>query len=336
MQKVFLTGAGGFLGKYLIKRLVKDGYEVHALYTSEENNKQKRKPGGIKEKYVADLRDYGDIKTIIRALEPDFIIHLAARTEVEKSFYDPIEFSEVNYCGTVNLIEVAKDLKNLKLFLFSSTMETYGWTAISETIEKGERNFLPEPFTERTYQRPNAPYAVAKLACEKYLGYAQRAYHFPYCVLRQTNTYGRWDNDFFVVEQIITQMLKNPDKIELGYGKPYRNFLFVDDLINLYSVVLQKYEDAKFNVFCTGPSNALSIESLVESIAEKLDWEGDVVWDTKPKRVGEIFYLNSTNEKVTRVLGWKPKVGLSEGLDKTIRIWKDNLRKTNELATRYR
>ncbi len=333
-KKIFLTGAGGFIGKYLAKRLIKEGYEVHGLFTKAEVDRQKQTPRKVI-MYNSNLLEYKEIGQIVRHINPDFLIHLAARTEVEKSFYDPIEFSEVNYCGTVNLIEAAKSCDNLKLFLFSSTMETYGWSPISQVIESGGKNFSREPFTENTKQNANAPYAVAKVGCEKYLEYAARAYRLPFCTLRQTNTYGRWDNDFFIVEQIITQMLKNKDEINLGYGLPWRNFLFIGDLIDLYVKVLEKHEEAKFNVFCTGPANALPVNELVEIIADKLKWNGNVNWDTKPKRVGEIYYLNSSNEKATKLLGWSPKVDLSSGLDETIKIWKNNLRKTHELATCY-
>lgn len=333
MKKVFITGAGGFLGQYLVKRLLKEGYELHCLYTNEEKI-AKRAPRKVIS-YVSDLREFKELASILAHVNPGFIIHLAARTEVEKSFYEPSEFSEVNYCGTVNLIEASRKCDNLKLFLFASTMETYGWSEISRAIENGQPTEL-KPFDERTPQHPNAPYAVAKVGGEKYLEYAGRAYGTPWCTLRQTNTYGRSDNDFFVVEQFITQMLKNDKEVNFGYKNPYRNFLFVDDLIDLYVTVLGKNEEAKFNVFCTGPNNAIQIGELADKIAKKLKWRGKINWNTKPSRPGEIYYLNSINEKATRLLGWQPKVELDEGLDRTIKIWKDNLKKTNELHYRYR
>ena len=311
MKRVFITGVNGFIGGYLAERLIKEGYEVHGL-TVEGRTKTE---GVIPHK--GNLLKYNRIGKILRKVDPHYIIHLAAKTEVEKSFYDPIEFSEVNYAGTVNLIEKSKNLKNLKLFVFASTMETYGW--------QPKENW--KPFDEETRQYPNAPYAVAKIGCEYYLEYAGRAYNFPYTILRQTNTYGRWDNDFFVVEQFITQMLDNPEKVNFGYKEPYRNFLFIDDLIDLYVVLLSKVDEAKFNIFCTGPDNALTIGALAEKIAEKLNWKGKISWDQKPERVGEIYYLNSTNKKAQDVLGWVHKVELDDGLDKTIKLWKTQPKK---------
>jgi nucleoside-diphosphate-sugar epimerase len=302
MEKILITGLSGFIGSNLKNKLSQ--YDIYDL--------------------ECDLLDKEAIDKRLCEVNPDYIIHLAARTEVEKSFYEQTSFSSINYVGTVNMVESARNLTNLKLFIFSSTMETYGWQPESDLI-RDDKEFVLPVFTEDTQQHPNAPYAVAKVGCEYYLKYAERAYNFPFCILRQTNTYGRSDNDFFVVEQVITQMLKNPNEINLGYGKPYRNFLYIDDLLNLYETIIVKSDLAKGHVFCTGPDNALTIEDLVLKIADKLNWKGSINWNTKPKRHGEIYVLNSTHKKATDILKWNPKVNLDTGLDLTIDVWKNKL-----------
>lgn len=304
-MKILITGLSGFIGGYLNDRL-KHSHEIYEL--------------------GCDLLDFEKVNQRLHDVNPDFIIHLAARTEVEASFYEQTTFSQINYTGTVNLIESSKDLTNLKLCIFSSTMETYGWQPESDKIRDGWVYEDVPVFDEDTLQNPNAPYAVAKHACELYFKYASRAYNYPFCAIRQTNTYGRKDNDFFVVERIITQMLKNPNEINLGYKHPYRNFLYIDDLIDLYVTILEKYDVAKGQIFCTGPSNALSIESLVNIIADKIGWTGKVNWNTRPDRPGEIFLLNSTNQKASKLLGWNPKVKLDDGLDLTIDIWRNQIK----------
>ena len=322
---IFLTGTNGFLGQALAERLLNNQHEVHGLIL-EKTCKVK---GVIPHK--CDLLNFKKIGKILKEVNPDMIIHLAARTEVEKSFYDPIEFSMVNYGGTVNLIEKSKNLPNLKLFIFASTMETYGEVYTKERVLNQTEIFLP--FDEDTPQKPNAPYAVAKVGCEYYLKYTGRTQNFPYVILRQTNTYGRYDNDFFVVEQMITQMLKQMKKkdpakriVKFGYKDPYRNFLFVDDLMNLYETIIANPEKARGQIFCCGPNNALTMKNLAKKIAEKIGYDGQIFWDTKRKRVGEIYYLNSVATKVQEVLGWSPKTTLDEGLDLTIKLWRNNLK----------
>lgn len=299
-MKIFITGWQGFIGSHLRERL-KD----HTLVLLQN-----------------DLRNHKEVAHELLDADPDIIVHLAARTEVEQSFYEQITFSEINYVGTVNLIEAAKRLKNLKNFIFASTMEVYGWQPISDFIKEGKEEGIIA-FDEETPPNPNAPYAVAKYGCEKYLEYAYRSYGLPFTAIRQTNAYGRKDNDFFVTEQIITQMLKSPDEINLGYGEPYRNFIFIDDLLDAWVEIINNPDKVAGEIFCLGPDNALKIKDYVTLIAKKLNWTGKINWGTKPERPGEIYLLNSTNQKITSRLGWAPKITIDEGLDRTIEIWRN-------------
>jgi UDP-glucose 4-epimerase len=253
------------------------------------------------------------------------IVHLAARTEVERSFHEPIGFSSVNYVGTINVVEKARLLDRLRLFVFASTAETYGWQPESDDVARDGKVRSHRPFDEETPQHPNAPYAVAKLGCEKYLEYAGRAYGFPWAALRQSNTYGRADNDFFVVEQIVAQMLRSPAEIDLGDPKPYRSFLYIDDLVDLYARVLDAPDAAVFQRFCTGPPNAIQIEALAAKIAAQMGWRGRINWYRKPKREGEIYYLNSSHAKARHMLGYEPRVDLDTGLARTIDAWRARL-----------
>ena len=300
-MKIFLTGADGFIGQHMVERL-KDKHELEFL--------------------KHDLRKHDDVSKQVLDFDPEIIVHLAARTEVQDSFYEQIPFSEINYVGTVNLIETAAQLKNFKNFVFASTMEVYGWQPISDIIKDGKEEGVIA-FNETTPPNPNAPYAVAKYGCEKYLEYAHRSYGLPFTAIRQTNAYGRKDNNFFVTEQIIYQMLTNEKEINLGYGEPYRNFIYIDDLLDAWETVIVNPDKCAGEIFCIGPDNAIKIKDYVKVIANKIGWDGKVNWDTKPPRPGEIYLLNSTNHKITSRLGWFPKVELSDGLDRTIAIWKN-------------
>lgn len=296
-----MTGSSGFIGSHLSERL--KNHEVHHL--------------------KSDLLDHQSVAGEVLSVKPDIIVHLAARTEVEQSFYEQITFSEINYVGTVNLIETAAKVKNLRNFVFASTMEVYGWQPISDEIEQHGTPKQSIAFDEYTVPNPNAPYAVAKYGCEKYLEYAHRCYNFPFTALRQTNCYGRKDNQFFVTEQIINQMLTNPDECNLGYAEPYRNFIFVDDMLDAWETVINNPDKCNDgSIFTIGPDNPIKIRDYAELIAKKLEWKGTINWDTKLFRAGEIYWLNSNNALIKKKLGWEPKVTLDEGLDKTIKIWK--------------
>src|SRR6056297_2067034 len=305
-MKVLITGSSGFIGSHLTAAL----QHTHEIYHLK-----------------SDLLDFAGVEQEVLNEQPDVIVHLAARTEVESSFYEQTTFSQVNYVGTVNLIEAASKLTNLKNFVFASTMEVYGWQPISDEVKFHGIPLKPVVFDEKTNPNPNAPYAVAKLACEKYLEYAHRCLNLPYTILRQTNCYGRKDNDFFVTEQIITQMLKNPDEINLGYGEPYRNFIHVDDMLDAWKAVITNPEKCNNGMlFTMGPNNPIKISDYVNKIAAKIGWNGKVNWNTKKHRPGEIYWLNSGNTKITNTLGWEPKISLDDGLDRTIEFWRNHLK----------
>jgi nucleoside-diphosphate-sugar epimerase len=295
-MRVLITGNGGFIGSALCPVLEGEGHQIFGLRES-----------------LTPLQNHLAVQELVKQVQPQVVIHLAAKTEVALSFDNYLEVSEVNYVGTVNLAEACRRfVSDFRLFSMASTMETYGHQPHGTA------------FTEETVQRPAAPYAVAKLGCERYLQYLEYAYGFPSLILRQTNAYGRPDNDFFVVERIISQMLRG-SVCNLGAPEPWRNFLFIDDLVELYRQVLREPRRVVGQTLVTGPDNALSIAALSALVAQLLGWQGQVNWDTVPRRPGEIFYLNSNPAKAKSLLGWEPKVGLEEGLRRTIEIWRRKL-----------
>jgi nucleoside-diphosphate-sugar epimerase len=311
-MRILISGISGFIGQHLVEALHADGHEVHGLYEHPESrvkNPQLKKS----QQHVMNLTDYEGIESIVKHVQPEVVLHMASRSEVALSFRNYIPVSEVNYVSAINFAEACRQhVPGFRVFIFASTMETYG-NAMPITGEK--------VFTEETPQYPMAPYAVAKLATEKYLAYMGYAYDFPFIILRQTNTYGRRDNAFFIVERIISQMLQGSE-CNLGAGWPVRNFLFITDLVEFYRVLLDKMPLGE--TFVTGPANAVTINDLAELIADKLDWRGNINWDTIPPRAAEVPYLNSDPDKARRWLNWMPQVNLDEGLGRCIEFWRDN------------
>jgi nucleoside-diphosphate-sugar epimerase len=303
-MRVLLTGSSGFIGQHLNPRLQNIG-RVYEL--------------------KSDLTDHAAVKAEIEHIAPNIVVHLAARTEVQKSFYEQVSFSEVNYVGTVNLIEACRQIDPMPYFVFASTMEVYGWQPISDEVEKTGTYVTSVAFDEHTQPNPNAPYAVAKYGCEKYLEYAGRAYGLEWASFRQTNAYGRKDNDYFVTEQIISQMIKS-NECNLGYAEPYRNFIYIDDLLDAWMAVIENRDSCKGNFFTIGPDDPRKIRDCAEYIANQLGWNGTINWNTKDPRHGEIYWLNSNHNLLTSKTGWRPQVSYEDGIDRTIHHWKQILK----------
>lgn len=314
-MKIYITGISGFIGSEAAKRFLQEGHKVIGLLRhSVRSNKAIEDLKDKVEFVYGDLQDYDSIERSLQQTKPDIIYHLGALSPVNYSFDRPVEVSDVNYMGTVRLAEASRKVcPNLKKFIFASTMEVYG----------AEQRY--RPFIETLTPHPNCPYAVAKLASEKYLQYLNHAFDFPSVIFRQTNVYGRKENNFFVIEAIISRMLSNPDEIIMGSKEPVRNFIHIDDLIDLdIEVINSNKKELLGEIFNTGPDNGLTIADLANAIAEMIGWKGKIKWNSvevRPGR-GEVWYLDSSNEKITDVIGWKPKVKLKDGLLRTINYWK--------------
>lgn len=304
-QTILITGWSGFVGQHLVQRL-KPHHNLLFL--------------------KSDLRDHQAVRQEVQAADADLVLHLAARTEVEQSFYEQVTFSEINYVGTVNLLESMASCTKIPRLIFASTMEVFGWQPISDDIQRGQIPLILPVFDpDTTTANPNAPYAVAKLACENYIHYLHRTSGLEYVIIRQTNSYGRKDNSFFVTEQIITQMLTNPAQCNLGYREPFRNFLYVDDLIDAWQVIIEQFDAVKNQCYTLGPNNAIRIKDYADMIADLIGWQGDIIWDTRPARPGEIWVLNSSEDKLYNRTGWRPRIDLAQGLQLTIDAWKNEM-----------
>ena len=312
MDKILITGSTGFIGKELVAKL-KNKYEVHTLeryvtsrYSLDNNTIN----------HYANLTDYSAVKNIIRYVKPDYVIHLAAISAVSFSYEHPIEVSEVDYMGSVNLAEACyKEAPDFKQFIFAGTSEEYGMTLQSTDSKLVEDSPLI----------PNSPYAVAKVAFDNYLRYMGMAYHFPYTILRPFNTYGRKDNKHFFVERTITQMLMQ-DKVYLGDSSAVRDWMYVDDHVSGYLKAIgnEKAIGTAINL-CTG--NGYTTKETADLIAKLTGYNGSIVWHSTPPRPLDAKILIGDNSKARRILNWIPENALEEGLKKTINHWKNILNK---------
>jgi nucleoside-diphosphate-sugar epimerase len=307
MDKVLITGATGFIGKELAAKL-KDKYEIHTLeryvtgrYSLDNNTIN----------HYTNLTDYSAVKNVIRKVKPDYVMHLAAISAVSFSYEHPIEVSEVDYIGSVNLAEACyKEAPDFKQFIFAGTSEEYGMT-LQDTEHK---------LTESSPLIPNSPYAVAKVAFDNYLNYMGMAYNFPYTILRPFNTYGRKDNKHFFIERTITQMLAQ-DKVYLGDPLAVRDWMYVDDHVDGYLKALGN-EEAVGNAInlCTG--KGYTTKETAELIAKLTGFKGEIVWHSTSPRPLDAKILIGDNSKAKKILNWAPERTLEDGLKRAINHWK--------------
>ena len=311
-MKILVTGAGGFIGSLLIPKLLDLNHNVHVLERFVTARYVAGKQDEVKTVF-GDLRDHSAVRMIIRDIQPEIVIHLAAISPVAYSYDQPVEVLETNFLGTVHLAESClREAHNFKQFLFAGSSEEYG-------------NQEKLPVNELAELRPNSPYAISKASADKYLQYMRDAYGFPITILRNFNTYGRKDNAQFVVERTIVQMLQGKT-LQLGDPKPIRDLVYVDDHVNSFLSCLDNTK-AIGNIFNFCTSHGIMIGDLVELIRNLTDFDGEIIWNTVPARPLDIMKMIGDYSKAKQTLGWKPKFTLEEGLKLTIESWKNKLPK---------
>jgi nucleoside-diphosphate-sugar epimerase len=305
-MRLLITGSTGFIGSHLAETLAKQNHDVLCL---ERYVAGRQFEGSHRRVTYADLNDHATIKTIIMKEQPEIIVHLAALSPVAYSYTHWSEVLNTNFVATANLAEVCRQHdKSLKQFLFAGTSEEYGQQSSFPIKESAELN-------------PNSPYAVSKVAADKYLRMMREAYEFPITIMRPFNTYGRTDNVHFITEKIISQML-NSNEIELGSSSPIRDFIHVDDHVNGYVKAIDN-ENAVNQAFNICSGEGMSIKDYVNKIAELMDWHGKVTYNTIPTRSNDINCLVGDNGNAKAVLGWRQTVSLEQGLTETIEKLKE-------------
>lgn len=298
-MRFLITGASGFIASNLIERLVSEGHDVHATerYVTGRYTKT---PAGL---HYADLTDYAAMKDALRFIQPDVIIHLAAKTSVAYSYSHPNEVNETNFLATVNLVEAARrSLPDLSHFIFAGTTEEYGLTPA-------------RPVKETDTPLPNSPYSVSKLAASEYVLYMGRAYNFPVSVVRCTNSYGRRGDRNFFVEKALSQMLEG-STVRLGDPKPIRELMYYTDHVEAYLKLIEKGPTGSAFNFST--EEPLTLTDTIELMRKITGFKGDIIWHTVPERPSDIIDHRIDATKAHRELGWQARVNLEEGLRLTI------------------
>ncbi len=313
-KKVLITGAGGFIGSHLTERLCELGADVRAFvrYTS-------RADEGFIKHLSEDYKDqmevvYGDIReleTVVKAMDGvDIVFNLAALVGIPYSYIHPQEVIEANTVGTLNVLMAARDAGAEKL-VQTSTSEVYGTARYV-------------PIDEAHPKQPQSPYSASKIAADAIALSFYHSFDLPVAVARPFNTYGPRQSDRAVIPSIISQALTK-EKLTLGNTTPTRDFTFVTDTAEGFVKVAESDKSVGREINL-GSSKEISIADLIRKIVLLVG--RDVAIEQDKERIrpvrSEVERLCGDNTVAREVLGWSPKVSLSEGLEATIEFIKNN------------
>ena len=227
-KKVLVTGADGFIGSYLVEKLIDEGANVKAFvfYNSfnsrgwlENLPKSKSKKVEI---FSGDIRDPNGVRTAMEGCE--IVFHLAALIAIPYSYHSPDSYIDTNVKGTLNVIQAAKILK-LKRVIVTSTSEVYGTAKYV-------------PIDECHPRQPQSPYSASKIGADSIAESFYRSFDIPLTIVRPFNTYGPRQSARAIIPTIITQLLAGQTEIKLGDLKPTRDLLYVKDTVNGFLEIL--------------------------------------------------------------------------------------------------
>ena len=300
-SRVYVAGNTGLVGSAIVRMLHWKGY-TNILSSPSKS---------------WDLRNQMDVERFFRVNEPEYVYLAAAKVGgIGANAYYPGHFIYDNLMIQTNVIHAARKF-GVKKLLFLGSSCIYP-------------KFAEQPITEDQLlsghlEPSNDSYAIAKIAGIKMCQAYRKQYGFNAISLMPTNLYGPNDNYDLDSSHVLPAMIRKfheaKDKVTLwGDGSAMREFLYVDDLAEAAFKCMVDYDSE--DIINVGTGKDITIKDLAETIADVVGFKGEIVWDTsKP---------NGTPRKVLNVdkiksLGWKPKVSLREGIQKTYDLYKDSL-----------
>lgn len=292
-MKVVVTGGSGFIGSHVVVKLASAGHDVLVL--------DQRAPAaqGIAWKDV----DICDLDAMIKATAGyEVIYHLAAVSNVDVAFEDPVGCIEANLVGTTNVLESAR-LHKMQRALFASTVWVYNATQEKEGDENSA--FVPA--------RVGHLYTATKLSGELLHGSYYELYKVPYTILRFGIPFGPGMRPELVIAALIKKALTKQPLTLTGDGKQFRKFIYVEDLAE--GVVAALQPEGENQTYTLDGARSVTILEIAETLKRIL---GDVEIQFTPARPGDFGGAQTSIAKAAHDLRWKPTTAFEDGVRRTI------------------
>lgn len=321
LKNILITGGAGFIGSHLVRLMVKK-YPKYRIINLDKltyaGNLDNLKDIENEDNYTfikEDICNAKEIEIIFNKYKIDNVIHLAAESHVDRSIANPMEFVNTNVIGTVVLLNAAKDAwkddYSNKIFYHVSTDEVYG--------SLGETGF----FTEETAYDPRSPYSASKASSDHFV----RAYHETYGleikISNCSNNYGSHQFPEKLIPLVINNIVKNKPLPIYGKGENIRDWLHVKDHAEAIDLIFHQGKIGEtFNI--GGHNEKQNIELvklLIQLVDKKLGREEgaslQLITYVKDRAGHDLRYAIDA-EKLEKILNWKPKYTVEEGMEETV------------------
>jgi nucleoside-diphosphate-sugar epimerase len=299
-----VTGGAGFIGSALVSRLLSDGHTVRVVDNFSTGFRHNLEDCLDRIELIeGDLAELAVCRACVQGVE--YVLHQAAIPSVQRSVERPAGSHRANVTATLNMLAAARDAE-VKRFVFASSSSVYG---DSETLPKLET--MPE--------NPLSPYAVTKLAGEKYCAIFHRIYGLPAVSLRYFNVFGPRQNPHSpysaVISRFIEAALEGNRPVVHGDGEQSRDFTYVDNVVeaNLLACSAEGVCGMAFNI---GTGRRFTLHELLRSLSSIVGYTIEPIY-TSP-RTGDVRHSQAGIEKAQRCLRFEPKVSFQAGLERTV------------------
>jgi UDP-glucuronate decarboxylase len=316
-KKILLTGGAGFIGSTLAKKLV-DSNEI-LIYDNFSRDSIRYK--NIKSKNLRIVKDdvlNGEaLRNVCEDFRPEIVVHLAAIAGIDTVIIDPINTLDVNINGTLNLLKALKKYSGrMERFLDFSTSEVLGAYAYKSS-EKSNTNFAPVGEGRWTY-------SISKVTGEHLVHSFYKQHGYPCVTIRPFNIYGPGQVGEGAIQIFIKNVVKGKDIEIHGDGDQIRSWCYVDDMMDGIEMCLTN-KKAIGEVFNIGnPKGTITISSLAEKIIHLCKSKSKIVY--VPKNYVDVELRIPSIEKAQDLLGFYPKIDLNEGILRTYKWYKKNIK----------
>ena len=319
-KNVFVTGAAGLLGSWLVKALVDNNANVVCLVRDIVPKSNLYLNGYYKKVVMVNggLEDYFLIERTLNEYEVDTIFHLGAQTIVGAANHSPLATFESNIKGTWNVLEAARNSKLIEKIIVASSDKAYG-----------EQEKLP--YTEDMPLKGKHPYDVSKSCADLIAQSYYYTYDLPVGITRCGNFYGGGDLNFNrLVPGTIKSVLNNERPVIRSDGKYIRDYIFILDAVEAYLFLAEKLDNPTIRgAFNFSNESQVTVSDVVKKILELINRE-----NLEPlilnEAKSEIKHQYLSARKAREILGWKPKYNLETGLRETIKWYKIFFGEQNE------
>jgi dTDP-glucose 4,6-dehydratase len=317
MKTILVTGGAGFIGSNLVRHLYKKYPDYRLLvvdaltYAGNVHNCPDGALGSDRyEFWYGDVRNGELMDTLVG--QADIVVHMAAESHVTRSIYDNKLFFETDVLGTQAVANaVVKHRDRINRFIHISTSEVYG-TALGEKM------------SEEHPLNPMSPYASAKCGADRLVYSYWATYNVPAVIVRQFNNYGPYQHLEKAVPRFITSVILGEPLTVHGDGEAARDWLFVEDHCEaLDALIHADISGIRGEVINIGTERHRSVLEVAEAVLKAMG-PCDSQIQFVGGRPGQVFRHTADTSKLNRLIDWEPKLSFEEGLERTIRWYRDN------------